>query len=137
MSNRTWTYTGNISSYSQEKNLRGEWIITEIELGDMSDRNKAPVLLRVSYFLMPYIMDVEDHDDEERYMRKEFIYDDILSVREIRILNKNGEVCKIIREVDNQTVQITGPISRITDDNQPALCKNIVPMLIDRKYLNN
>ena len=135
MSNRTWTYTGNISGYAQQKNLRDEWIITEIELGDMSDRNKAPVLLCVSYALMTYIMDIEDHDDEEKYMRREFIYDSILTIREIHVLNKSGEVCKIIREADDRTAEVIGPINRLTNDNQPALGKDVVPMLVDRKYL--
>ena len=41
MSTRKWTYTGNISSFSCERNLRGETIISEIELYDINGRRVA------------------------------------------------------------------------------------------------
>lgn len=130
--NRKWTYTGNIGSFAQAKNLRGETIITEIELYDIGDDSKAPVLLHVSPSLMGYIQNIEWNDDEERYMRKEFVYDSILCIREIRILNKDGQRCKIIRESDEMTwmAEILGPVQRITDENQKALCGTEVALLV-------
>lgn len=130
--NRKWTYTGNISSFAQQKNLRGEMIITEIELYDIRDDSKAPVLLHVSPSLMGYILNIEWNDDEERYMRKEFVYDSTLCIREIRILNKDGQRCKIIRESDEMTwmAEILGPVQRITDENQKALCGTEVALLV-------
>ena len=123
MSNRKWTYKGNIATISQKKNLRGEWTIDEIELYDISDDSKAPILLHCGAGLFGYIMDIEGHDDEERYMVKEFVYDDILCLRKIRILNKDGQVCKIIEDNDDLhwTATITGPLQRINDRNQRAL----------------
>lgn len=123
MATRKWTYTGNISSFSCERNLRGETIISEIELYDINDYSKAPVLLHISASLMGYVMDIEDHDDEEKYMRKEFVYDDILCIRKIRVLNQDGKVCKIIREWDamNWIAEITGPTTRIIDGSQNEL----------------
>ena len=120
---RKWTYEGNISSYSCKLNYRKEYIIDEIQLYDIDDDSKAPSLLHVSPALFSYILDLEDHDDEERYMRKEFVYDDILCIRKIRILNKDGQVCKIIREYDEAswTAEITGPRTRINNRNQRAL----------------
>ena len=120
--NKTWTYTGNISSFSQKKNIRGETIIDEVELYDILDDSKAPVLLHVGAGLFGYILDIEWNDDEERYMRKEFIYDRILRIREIRVLNKTGKVCKIIRDMENMdwSAEIVGPVERITDDEQEA-----------------
>ena len=72
---------------------------------------------------MGYVMDIEDHDDEEKYMRKEFVYDDILCIRKIRVLNQNGKVCKIIREWDvmNWIAEVTGPTTRINDGSQNEL----------------
>lgn len=123
METRKWTYTGNISSFSSEKNYRGERIISSVVLKDMRDYNKAPVMLNVSAALMAYINDIESHDDEERYMRKEFVYDDILCIRKIRILNKDGKVCKIIREWDEMhwCAEIIGPVKRITSESQNEL----------------
>lgn len=123
MAIRNWTYTGNISSFSSEKNYRGERIISSVVLRDMRDYNKAPVMLNVSAALMAYINDIESNDDEERYMRKEFVYDDILCIRKIRILNKDGKVCKIIREWDemNWCAEIIGPVKRITSESQNEL----------------
>ena len=131
-----WTYTGNIRGFTCEKNLRGDTIISEIELYDSKDYNKAPVLLHVSASLMRYVMDVEGHDDEERYMRKEFVYDDILCIRKIRVLNKGGKVCKIIREwgeIDRIT-EITGPDDRIDDDWQPELESGAKTTLFTPEY---
>ena len=126
MRNRTWTYTGNIGSYACQKNCRGEMIISEIELHDMMDDAKAPVLLHVCSSLINYILDIENNDDEERYMRKEFVYDEILCIREIRILNRDGKVCKIVKDADelNWMAAVTGPVERITDENQKALSGN-------------
>lgn len=123
MKKRTWTYEGNISSFSSSLNLRGERVVDEIELYDIEDDSKAPVLLHVSCSLMGYIMDLEWHDDEEKYMRKMFVYDDILCIREILILNKDGKVCKIIREADEMgwTAMILGPRERIDNVNQKPL----------------
>ena len=123
MAIRNWTYTGNISSFVSEKNYRGERIISSVVLKDTLDYNKAPVMLNVSSSLMAYINDIESNDDEERYMRKEFVYDDILCIRKIRILNKDGKVCKIIREWDemNWCAEIIGPVKRITSESQNEL----------------
>ena len=120
---RKWIYEGNIRSYSCKMNYRKEYIIDEIELYDPADNRKAPILLHVSPALFAYIMDLEDNDDEERYMRKEFTYDDILCIRKIRILNKDGLCCKVISEHDEAswTAQITGPMARINNRNQKAL----------------
>ena len=139
MRTRTWTYTGNISSYSTEKNLRGEWIISETVLYDIMDDTKAPVMLNVGAGLMNYIMDIENHDDEERYMRKEFVYDSILTIREIRILNKDGKTCKIIRDMEdiNWTAEITGPVHRITDENQPELSWNATALMVGPEYFKD
>lgn len=132
MAARKWVYTGNISSISCERNLRGETIISEIELYDINDYYKAPVLLHISASLMGYVMDIEDHDDEEKYMRKEFEYDDILCIRKIRILNQDGKVCKIIREWDdmNWIAEITGPTERITDGSQKELEADAATILL-------
>jgi len=132
MAARKWVYTGNISSISCERNLRGETIISEIELYDINDYYKAPVLLHISASLMGYVMDIEDHDDEEKYMRKEFVYDDILCIRKIRILNQDGKVCKIIREWDdmNWIAEITGPTERITDGSQKELEADAATILL-------
>ena len=121
--NRKWTYTGNIASYSAKNNIHGKRIITEIELYDIDDYNKAPVLLHCGAGLFGYIEDIEGHDDEERYMKKEFVYDDILTIRKIRVLNKNGEICKIVEDMDdtNWTGRITGSRERINNRNQKAL----------------
>ena len=121
--NRKWTYSGNIASYSTNKNYRGERVITEIELYDIDDYNKAPVLLHCGAGLFGYIEDIEGHDDEERYMKKEFVYNDILTIQTIRILNKDGQVCKIIEDMDDVhwTGRITGPRERINNRNQKAL----------------
>lgn len=123
MKERKWTYTGNIGSYSGKMNRYGKQIITEIELHDINDDSKAPILLHVGCGLFGYIFDIEGHDDEERYMRKEFVYDNILCLRKIRILNKDGQICKIIEDmVDvNWTARITGPRERINNRNQKAL----------------
>ena len=123
MKNRTWTYTGNISSFAQKKNRNDRMIITEVELYDDTDESKAPVLLHVDTALMGYILDIEWNDDEERYMRKEFVYDNVLSVREIRVLNKEDRVCKIIRAAEGYDwiAEIFGPVERITSRNQKAL----------------
>lgn len=140
---RTWTYTGNISSFAQQKNLRGEMIINEIELYDIQDDSKAPVLLHVSPSLMGYILNLEWNDDEERYMRKEFVYDNILSIREIRVLNKDGQRCKIIREPDDPqalfawTAEIVGPVERITDEEQRALTGNEPALLVAPEVFNH
>ena len=138
MRTRTWTYTGNISSFSQSKNLRGDTIIDEIELYDMMDESKAPVLLHVGAGLFGYILDIEWHDDEERYMRKEFEYDDILRIREIRILNNAGKVCKIIRDMNemNWTAEITGPVHRIKDDSQPELSRDAIALIVGPESFN-
>lgn len=119
---KKWTYTGNIASYSSKKNYQGKRIINEIELYDINDE-KAPILLHVGAGLFGYIEDIEWNDDEEKYMKKEFVYDNILTLRKIRILNKNGEICKIIEDMDdlNWTAKITGPIERINNRNQKAL----------------
>ena len=120
---RKWTYEGNISSFSCRMNYRKEFIIDEIQLYDINDDSKAPIILHVSPSLFSYIMDIEDHDDEERYMRKEFVYDDTLHIRKIRVLNKDGKICKIIREYNEAgwTAEITGPMDRINSRNQRAL----------------
>lgn len=132
MNNRTWIYTGNISGFTRIKDITGKMIISEIELYDIDDRSKAPVLLHVSPALMEYIMDVEDNDDEERYMRKEFVYDDTLFIREIRILNRANKVCKIIRERDmfNRIAEIFGPVARVTNENQEALKPDAASLLV-------
>lgn len=132
MRTRTWTYTGNISSFTSQKNLRGEQIITEIELYDIQDYSKAPVLLHVSTALMNYIMDIEWNDDEEKYMRKEFEYDDILCIRRIRILNRDGKVCKIIQERDamNWIAEVIGPVNRISNENQKPVAPNEAALLV-------
>lgn len=137
--NRKWTYTGNISSYSCKKNLYGKMIITEIELYDIDDDNKAPVLLHCGAGLFGYIMDIEDHDDEERYMKKEFVYDDILHIRKIRVLNKDGQICKIIEDMDdrNWTGRITGPRERINNRNQKALDHDEPTCLIGPESFKN
>ena len=65
MNNRMWTYTGNISSISFKKNRRGEMIVDLIQLYDIDDYSKAPVLLRCGAGLFGYISDIECNDDEE------------------------------------------------------------------------
>ena len=132
MKTRKWTYTGNISSYSSKKNCYGKQIIDTIELYDPDDYNKAPVLLHCGAGLFGYIIDLEGNDDEERYMKKEFVYDDILVLRKIRILNKDGQICKIIEDMDdvNWNAQITGPRERINNRNQKALDKDEATCLI-------
>ena len=123
MENRRWIYTGNIRSYACQKNLRGQQIITEVELYDSRDDSKAPVLLHVSASLMAYIMDIENHDDEEKYMLKEFVYDNILCIREIRVFNEDGKVCKKISEYNEfgWVAEITGPAERINSVKQKEL----------------
>ena len=132
MTNRKWTYTGNISSYSSRKNCRGQQIISEIELYDIDDDSKAPILLHVGCGLFGYINDIEWHDDEEKYMRKEFVYDSTLYLKKIRILNKDGLICKIIEDMEdaNWTARITGPKERINNRNQKALDHNEPTCLI-------
>lgn len=119
----TWKYEGDISSYTTNRNLRGEIIIEEIQLYDIDDCKKAPIMLHVGASLFNYIEDIEGHDDEEKYMRKVFHYDSILYLRKIEILNKDGQVCKIIEEYDdvNWLAKVTGPAERINDRNQKAL----------------
>lgn len=136
---RTWMYEGNISSYSCKLNYRKEFIIDEIQLYDIDDDSKAPILLHVSPALFSYILDIEDHDDEERYMRKEFIYDDTLHIRKIRILNKDGQICKIIREYSEAdwVAEITGPKERINNRRQRALDRDEEVHLVGSESFKN
>lgn len=123
MSERIWTYEGNISSVSYRKNYREETIIDLIGLWDLDDYKKAPILLHCSACLFNYIDDIEGHDDEERYMRKRFTYDNIMYLRKIEILNADGQVCKIIEEENESgwVARIYGPKDRINNRKQPAL----------------
>lgn len=126
MRKHKWLYAGNIDAVSYGKNCNGKTTISEIQLGDLDDSSKAPVLLHCGPGLVGYIVDVLGHDDEEKYMRKEFLYDDILCIREIRVLNSDGKVCKIIRDMEdfNHSGLIVGPRSRINDRNHKALTLN-------------
>lgn len=123
MSERTWTYEGNIGRISYQRNYRGETIIELIELDDLDDYKKAPILLHCSPCFFAYIDDIEGHDDEERYMRKRFTYDSILCLRKIEILNSDGQVCKSIVEenASGWVARIYGPKDRIDNRKQPAL----------------
>ena len=125
---RTWTYEGNISQYSCRRNYRNETIIDTIQLYDINDERKAPIMLNCSPCLFAYIFDIEDHDDEEKYLRKIFTYDACLILRKIEVLNRDGKVCKIIEEGDeiNWIAKITGPTERITDYNPQTLSAETV-----------
>lgn len=125
---RFFSYEGNIGSFSTRKGANdGQLYIDEIELRDMNDEKKAPILLHCDLALVDYIQEIEWHDDEERYMRKLFIYDDILYLREIRVFNDEGKVCKIVKGHEDKwlarmrTPFICGPQGRINDRKQPPL----------------
>ncbi len=137
--NRKWTYTGNISSYTSGKNIYGKRTITEIELYDIDDDSKAPILLHVGAGLFGYIDDIEWHDDEEKYMKKEFVYDNTLYLKKIRVLNKDGQICKIIEDMEdtNWTARITGPSERINNRNQKALDHDEPTCLIGPESFEN
>ena len=137
--NRKWIYTGNISSFTSEKNRSGKRIITEIELYDIRDQNKAPIMLHVGCGLFGYINDIEWNDDEEKYMRKEFVYDRTLFLRKINVLNSEGKICKIIEDMEdvNWTARITGPRERINNQNQKALDRDEPTCLIGPESFGN
>ena len=80
-------------------------------------------MLNCSCCLFTYIFDIEDNDDEEKYLRKRFTYDACLILRKIEVLNRDGKVCKIIEEEDERswTAKITGPTERLTAYNPEPL----------------
>lgn len=120
---RIWTYEGNIGAVSFRKNCRGETIIDLVELDDLDDYRKAPILLHCSACFFAYIDDLEGHDDEERYMRKRFTFDATLTIRMIEVLNTDGQVCKIVSEESERDwlARVTGPMERISNRKQPPL----------------
>ena len=125
---RNWKYEGNIGATSWKRNYRGEAIIDTLVLYDLNDDKKAPIMLNCSSCLFSYIDDIEGHDDEERYLRKRFTYDNCLILRKIEVLNRDGKVCKIIEEGDerNWIPKITGPTERIKAYNPEPLSMDAV-----------
>ena len=121
---RIWMYEGHISELSFRKNYRGETIIETMVLRAEDEEHVAPVMVNVAPGLFDYIEDLEENDDEERYLKKRFWYNDIMMVVGIEVLNQEGETCKAVFDAtasQGWAHKTFGPEERITAYKPEAL----------------
>ena len=81
---KLFKYTGNLSGYSTEKLRTG---ITHMDMivNDLYDDDKAPARLQVYCELADYLDALSCTDDEEKYLKKDFWFDNLLDLRYIVI----------------------------------------------------
>ena len=109
---RQYDYYGSISSISGD--------CKKIVLRNHQDESIPPTQVN-GYYLKEYLDKVEFQDAEERYFPHRFVYNSILVLEEIHVLNQQGTDVKIIvggcGKGGVPYFEIFGPKELINDDN--------------------
>ncbi len=114
--NKLYRYTGNVSCHNIDH--KGRVAHMDMVVRDIYDDSKAPTRLEVFGQLAEYINDLSWTDSEEKYLKKIFVYDDLLWLRYIIIPAANGRIpAKIIAMADvfDPNAETFGPKDYIED----------------------
>ena len=105
-----YNYTGTLSEIGNRD--------TEIVLGDIMDWSKPPVKITANKSMHKYLLDRSWTDDEEKYLRSNWVYDRCLILNYIEIpSDRPGWPAKVIASADptrvSMDIVVFGPVERI------------------------
>ena len=126
-----FSYKGNVSQISSEITPSG---IThaDIIVKDLDKPKQSPMRLQAYGELAEYLCDLSWTDEEEKYLKKLFIYDSALVLRRIEIPQAEdkdingwkGIPAKIIVADSLKTIKVFGPEGYLTSDKPAAMSRS-------------
>lgn len=123
----TYKYVGTIGSSQYSGNPSGTYKCGEIRVYNFENSSIPPVKLKVSGQMWDYIDSIVWSDDEERYLEKEFYYDELFNLLAIVIPGADRYPAKVIisdgadeyqRMFKEDEARIYGPAG-LMDDRYP------------------
>lgn len=112
-----YKYRGLVSQFSFDRKGCGT---ADIILGDISDRDKAPVRVEAHGALAKYIYEIEMTDAKERYIDSDWYYDSNLFLHRIEVPSNNEFLpAKVITSADflSDELVVFGPQDYIETDS--------------------
>ena len=97
---KLYEYVGTVTTFCHERNIKGESVLSYIELEELYNDEKAPIRITAPGAVGRYLEDLNSTDEEERYITCKYFYNRLLQLRRIEVPGDDFSPAKVITSDD-------------------------------------